>query len=134
MGRSCLANLGSKRLELIRGLHNVRPKHHSCVLAIGGFDGIHRGHQMIIEQLAGLGHEYNLPSVLMTFEPQPREYFNPQNAPARLTRLREKLAALQSTIVDRVLCVHFNQRLSSVPAEDFIKDVLLTNDFCPMRG
>jgi riboflavin kinase/FMN adenylyltransferase len=72
-------------MELIRGLHNLRPRHRGCVLTIGNFDGVHRGHQAVIAQLAEIAADSNLPSAALTFEPQPREFFSGGNAPSRLT-------------------------------------------------
>ena len=61
-----------------------------CVVAIGNFDGLHLGHQAILAVLQQRGREAALPAVVLTFEPHPREYFHPAEAPARLMRLRDK--------------------------------------------
>lgn len=76
-------------MELIRGLHNLRARHHGCVATIGNYDGIHLGHQAVIGQLADEAARLNLPAVVITFEPQPMEYFVPDKVPARVTRFRE---------------------------------------------
>lgn len=112
-------------MELIRGLHNLKSRHRGSVATIGNFDGVHLGHQAVIGQLAEEAAEAHLPTVLITFEPQPMEYFRPQQAPARLTRLREKLQALRRFSVDRVLCLPFNRALAQMPAESFIRRVLV---------
>ena len=112
-------------MELIRGLQNIRPKHHGCVATIGNFDGVHLGHQAVLGQLAEKSAELCLPTTLITFEPQPMEYFAPQKVPPRLTRFREKILALQRYSVDRVCCLAFNRKLSSLSAEDFIKQILV---------
>lgn len=112
-------------MELIRGLQNIRPQHHGCVATIGNFDGVHLGHQAVLGQLAEKAAELCLPTVLMTFEPQPMEYFIPDKVPARLTRFREKVLALQRYSVDRVCCLSFNDKLANLSAEDFIKQVLV---------
>lgn len=112
-------------MELIRGLQNIRPKHHGCVATIGNFDGVHLGHQSVLGQLAEKAAELRLPTVLMTFEPQPMEYFVPDKVPARLTRFREKILALQRYSVDRVCCLSFNDKLSNLSAQDFIKQILV---------
>lgn len=112
-------------MELIRGLHNLRPRHLGCVATVGNFDGVHLGHQAVIGQLAERAAELRLPSVVMLFEPHPQEYFRPQEAPARLMRLREKLQALKRYAVDRVLCVRFDGRFASLEAEEFIDRVLV---------
>lgn len=77
-------------MELIRGIHNIRARHHGCVLTIGNFDGVHRGHQALLEQLKQQGKRLGLPVMVMIFEPQPLEMFAADKAPARLTRLRDK--------------------------------------------
>ena len=92
---------------------------------IGSFDGIHFGHQAVIGQLAEKAAELGLPSLLISFEPQPMEYFLPAKAPARLTRLREKLQALRRFSVEQVLSLSFNRALAEMPAEAFIKDILI---------
>ena len=112
-------------MELIRGLQNIRPEHHGCVATIGNFDGVHLGHQAVLGQLAEKAAELGLPTVLITFEPQPMEYFVPDKVPARLTRFREKMLALQRYSVDRVCCLSFNKRLAKLSAEDFIEQVLI---------
>ncbi|MDO6748286.1 bifunctional riboflavin kinase/FAD synthetase [Gilvimarinus sp. 1_MG-2023] len=112
-------------MQLIRGLHNLRPTHRGSVATIGTFDGVHLGHQAILSQLAEAARAANLPSVVILFEPQPHEYFARDKAPARLMRLREKLDALAQSGVDRVLCLHFNHELRSLTAGQFIQRVLL---------
>ena len=114
-------------MELIRGWHNVRPEHRGCVLTIGNFDGVHIGHQAILQQLADVGRARRLTTVLITFEPHPREYFAPETSPARLSRLREKLCALRHTPVDRVLCLRFDAKLARMSAEEFVSDLLVAS-------
>ena len=112
-------------MQLIRGLHNLRSEHRGCVATIGNFDGVHLGHQAVIGQLAEKSDELCLPTVVITFEPQPMEYFMPGQTPARLTRLREKVQALRRFRVDRILCMPFNSRLAAMPAEEYIRRVLV---------
>ena len=112
-------------MELVRGLHNLRPEHRGCAATIGSFDGIHLGHQAVLTQLAAHGRERRSPVTLITFEPQPREYFMPQEAPPRLTRFREKLEVLQHCGIDRVVCLRFNAYLASLTADEFIQRIML---------
>ena len=112
-------------MELIRGLHNLRPSHNGCVATIGNFDGVHLGHQAVIGQLAEEGQALGLPTLVMLFEPQPLEYFEPDHIPARLTRFREKLRALSRYAVDRVLVVRFNAEFAALTAENFIRRILV---------
>ena len=112
-------------MELIRGIQNLRPLHHGCVATIGNFDGVHLGHQAVIGQLAEKGSELNLPTLVMVFEPQPLEVFKGDQAPARLTRFREKLRALARFAVDRLLCIRFSSSFAQMSAESFIQDILV---------
>ncbi|GMG88592.1 bifunctional riboflavin kinase/FAD synthetase [Biformimicrobium ophioploci] len=111
--------------ELIRGLHNLRPRHRGCVATIGSFDGVHLGHQGIIRQLGRRSESLGLPSVAIIFEPQPHEYFSGERAPARLMRFKEKVLALFEAGVDRVLCLQFNAQLRNLTAEQFVQQVLV---------
>ncbi len=127
-------------MELIRGLQNIRAQHQGCVLTIGNFDGVHVGHQAVLAQLRQRASELNLPSVVMVFEPQPLELFNPEAAPARLTRFREKYHWLKQQGINRLLCVKFNRAFASQQPSEFIEDLLLNrlgvkhlivgDDFC----
>lgn len=112
-------------MEYIRGLHNLRPRHHGCVLTIGNFDGLHLGHQAVLGQLAESSKRLGLPTTVMLFEPQPEEYFSGADAPARLTRLREKLITLGRFSVDRVLGLRFDASFAHWSAEAFIEHLLV---------
>lgn len=111
-------------MELIRGLHNLRAGHRGCAATIGNFDGAHLGHQAVLRRLAERAESLGVPSLVMLFEPQPQEYFQPDAAPARLMRLREKLLALRAQRVDRVLCVRFNAGFAALEPEAFIERIL----------
>jgi len=112
-------------MQLVRGLQNLRPQHRGCVATIGNFDGVHRGHQAILARLRERAVALGVPSCVVIFEPQPREYFAPDSAPARLARLRDKVALLAAEGVDRVLCLAFNQRLSKLSAAEFVDTILV---------
>lgn len=109
----------------VRGLHNLREEHRGCVATIGSFDGVHHGHQKIIAQINERARYFGLPSVVTMFEPQPREYFSGEQAPARLMRLREKVDALLDAGVDRVVCLQFNRAMRSLTAQQFVDDLLI---------
>lgn len=94
-------------------------------MTIGNFDGLHLGHQALLERLCEEGVRRALPVVVMLFEPQPQEFFAAAQAPARLMRLRDKLRYLSETGVDVVLCVPFNQRFASLDVQAFIHDILV---------
>ena len=97
----------------------------SRVLAIGNFDGLHLGHRALLERLTATARQHGLPSAVMTFEPHPRELFTPEQAPARLTSLREKLALLESCGIDEVYMLHFSRKLASLTADEFVERILV---------
>ena len=112
-------------MELIRGIHNIQPHHKGCVLTIGNFDGVHLGHQEVLRRVDSQAKKLGVPSVVMTFEPQPMELFLGHKAPARLTRLRDKYAQIRTLGIDRLLCVSFNKKLANLAADQFIADLLV---------
>ncbi|MFS1524588.1 bifunctional riboflavin kinase/FAD synthetase [Microbulbifer sp. 2304DJ12-6] len=115
----------ARERELIRGLHNLRPRHWGSVATIGSFDGVHLGHRAMIAQLNQRAQALGLPSVAIIFEPQPHEFLSVEKAPARLMRFKEKVQALFDAGVERVLCLQFNETLRSLSAEAFVRRVLL---------
>jgi riboflavin kinase/FMN adenylyltransferase len=110
-------------MELIRGIHNLRPRHRGCVAVLGAFDGVHRGHQMVLSRLQEKGRELGLPTVVICFEPLPREFFAPTRAPSRLMSFREKFDALRDFGIDRLLRIPFDAPLSEMDAVDFVRQV-----------
>mgnify|MGYP000675109548 CR=1 FL=1 len=97
----------------------------ATVLTIGNFDGVHLGHRAMLERLIATARKAAMPAAVLTFEPHPREYFAPAEAPARLTRLREKLELLAECGVDQVYVCRFNARFASLTADEFIERVLV---------
>ena len=112
-------------MHLILGSAHPNFSRTGCVATIGNFDGVHLGHRAVIETLAEAGQRLGLPTCVVLFEPQPREYFGPEDAPPRLMRLREKLDRLAELPVDQVLLLRFNRALADLPAEAFIDDILI---------
>ncbi|MDX7987511.1 bifunctional riboflavin kinase/FAD synthetase [Xenorhabdus sp. 12] len=112
-------------MELIRGIHNIRSRHHGCVLTIGNFDGVHRGHQALLKHLKQEGQRLGLPTMVMIFEPQPLEVFAADKAPARLTRLRDKIKYLAQNGVDYLLCVKFDKHFASNSPGAFVSQLLV---------
>ncbi|MEN8175787.1 MAG: bifunctional riboflavin kinase/FAD synthetase [Pseudomonadota bacterium] len=112
-------------MRVIRGLHNLRPEHRGTVATIGNFDGVHLGHQAVFRQLLDEGRRLGQPVTVITFEPQPLEYFAPERAPSRLTRLREKLAAIRDAGIHRVLLLEFGRHLAEMSAREFIHLLLV---------
>ena len=112
-------------MEIIRGLHNLQPEHRGNVVTIGNFDGVHLGHQAIIEQLKKQAKKFNVPATLMTFQPNPQDFFAGDAAPNKLSRFHDKMQLLKRYGVDRVICIPFNQTLAELTAEDFINKILI---------
>ena len=115
-------------MRLIRGLHNLSVFHsglaQGSLVTIGNFDGVHLGHQQVLNQVKHLAQQQDLPSVAVIFEPLPIEFFAPDKAPLRLMNLREKLHAFAQAEVDYVLCVAFNAHFAQLDASDFVSKVL----------
>ncbi|MGZ8251354.1 MAG: bifunctional riboflavin kinase/FAD synthetase [Methylophilaceae bacterium] len=93
-------------------------------LAIGNFDGVHLGHQALLKQLVETAKSRSLGAAVLTFEPHPREFFAPQDAPARLTSLREKLEWFVEAGVETTYVCHFNQRFAALSSDAFMQDIL----------
>ena len=121
---------------IFRGLHPSVAQ--PVALTIGNFDGVHLGHQALLKQLRDAAQSRGLPVAVVVFEPHPREFFSPQQAPARLTSMREKLELFAAFGVDRVHVCRFNSRFAHMSATDFVhalheevaaKFVLIGDDF-----
>lgn len=94
-------------------------------LTIGNFDGVHLGHQAMLARLRAAGAALGLPTCVMTFEPHPREFFAPDQAPTRLTSLREKLELLADHGVNQAQICRFNYALAQTSAEEFVERILV---------
>jgi riboflavin kinase/FMN adenylyltransferase len=111
-------------MRVFRGLPSPASRS-PCVLTIGNFDGVHRGHQALLGRLRAEADARGLPACVMTFEPHPREFFTPDRAPTRVANLRDKLSSLADCGVDRVIVEHFNQHFASQTAQEFIERVVV---------
>lgn len=103
---------------------SLQPTRSRCALTIGNFDGVHRGHRALLERVTAKARELSVSSCVLTFEPHPREFFAPERAPTRLTRLRDKLELLAAVGVARTHIERFDSRFAALPAERFIDEVL----------
>lgn len=99
-----------------------------CALAIGSFDGVHRGHQTVIRRLRAVADTLGGPAVLMTFDPHPRCVLDPANCPPQITTLEERLEQVGLLGVDEAIVVEFTRELAGWPAEEFMGRVLQTMD------
>lgn len=108
-------------IQIIR--HKGNPTK-GAVATIGNFDGVHRGHQALLKRLIECSHALNLPSLVVTFEPQPAEFFAKSSPIPRLTRFREKVHYLSQIGIDQVCVLRFNASLAALTAQKFIEEVL----------
>jgi riboflavin kinase/FMN adenylyltransferase len=108
-------------MEVVRGLLNVRGKHRGAVVTIGNFDGVHKGHQSILREVRVRAGQLNVPAMLICFEPQPKEFFDLYDAPARLSRFREKVDLLSDQGIDYVYCVKFDEKARTMTAAEFAR-------------
>lgn len=111
-------------MKLLRAVSKNAALNQGVVATIGTFDGVHLGHQHLITSLKNKANALSLPLVVILFEPQPREYFLKDKAPARLSSLREKLLVLKECQVDYVYCISFTEKLAQTSAVDFANDYL----------
>ncbi|MGH8659779.1 MAG: bifunctional riboflavin kinase/FAD synthetase [Gammaproteobacteria bacterium] len=112
-------------MKLLRRVNPRQSGLRASVATIGNFDGVHLGHQAILRQLQGVARKAHLPVAVIVFEPQPQEYFRAAQAPARLTRFREKYEILSTFQIDCLVCLRFDQRLAELSAVRFVEEVLV---------
>jgi riboflavin kinase / FMN adenylyltransferase len=111
-------------MKLIRGLQNLPLPPGGTVLTIGNFDGVHRGHQTLIGRTVALAAALGATPTVLSFEPTPREYFAPVQAPGRVGTLRGKLLDLQAMGVERLIVQRFHRGFAACEAEPFVRDWL----------
>lgn len=95
------------------------------VVSIGSFDGLHVGHKQLLERVISKSRDLGMPSIVMSFEPTPKEFFSAANPPARLMRFREKFAALEEYGIDIFYCPRFNAAMRGIKADAFIRQILV---------
>src|SRR5437588_310627 len=106
-------------MELIRGVTNLRQDQRGCVVTIGTYDGIHLGHQALLRRLHEHAGRLSRPSMLLTFEPMPREFLKRQDPPARLTSWRERWRILERMNLDYLCLLRFSEALRNLSGEEF---------------
>lgn len=106
-------------MQLLRGLRSLGPHLPPSAATIGAFDGVHLGHQAVLEQLREQGERLGLSTTVVSFEPLPREYLAPQEAPARIQSLRDKLESMRAMGVDNFVCLRFGEAMKNMSATDF---------------
>lgn len=112
-------------MRIFRHYQDLPPALKGCSVAIGNFDGVHRGHQAVIHEAGVSAKDTGGPWAVMTFEPHPRMFFKPEQPPFRITPMRIKSQQIEALGVDYQLVLHFDAQLSKLSAETFIKDVLV---------
>jgi riboflavin kinase / FMN adenylyltransferase len=112
-------------MELVRGHQNIAERHRGCVLTIGNYDGVHLGHQQMIALLKRRAAELNSAATVLVFEPSSKEFIDPAGAPPRLTRWREKVNVLAALGVDRLVTLHFNERIRAMSPQQFIEELIV---------
>ncbi len=110
--------------QLIRGLSHLPAHFIGGVATIGNFDGVHQGHQALLTKVVKTAKALGLPSLVITFEPQPLEYLVPQKSVPRLTRLREKFYLLAKSGIDHVLIIRFDEDMARLTPDEFIQLLL----------
>ncbi len=112
-------------MQLIRGQLCLTRRLSQSVITLGNFDGVHRGHQQLLDALHSQARNMQLPSVVITFEPQPQEFFHSQRQTPRLMRFREKWQIFKEQHIDYLVCLRFHLQLAQCSAEDFVQEILV---------
>ena len=112
-------------MRLIRHCNELTPEHRGSVVALGNFDGVHLGHQVVIQTARRIALAHDRPHAVMSFEPHPRAFFNPALPPFRLTPLRVKARLIEALGINVLLMQHFDQAFATQTAETFVEEVLV---------
>ncbi len=111
-------------MEVFSQIEDLPAQYRGSVIAIGNFDGVHKGHQLLLGKARQLAREQNKPFGVVTFEPHPRHLFRPDDPPFRITTLPVKLRRLDKTGADFCLLLNFDWDLASKSADDFMEELL----------
>lgn len=111
-------------MKIFRHYEEVPENCRGAVLAIGNFDGVHRGHQALIANATALARHRGLPSAALVFEPHPQEYFRPHEEYFRLTPFRSKARLLAQNTLDILFALPFDAGMAGKTAETFVRDIL----------
>jgi riboflavin kinase/FMN adenylyltransferase len=112
-------------MELVRGLHNISQRHRGCVLTVGNYDGVHLGHQQMIGVLKARAAELRSAATVLVFEPSSKEFIDPDGAPPRLTRWREKFLALAAQGVERLVTLRFDECMRAMTPRSFVDELIV---------
>src|SRR4051812_11404333 len=106
-------------MRILRHYRNPPDEARHAVVALGNFDGVHRGHRALIGEAARIAREKNAPLAAVVFEPYPREFFRPDGEAFRLTPFRAKAHLLSQLGIDFLIVLTFDAQLAGMPAQDF---------------
>ena len=112
-------------MELVRGLQNIPKAARGCVLTVGNYDGVHLGHQQMIAAVKRRAAELGAPATVLVFEPSSKEFIDPEGAPPRLTRWREKYVALAAAGVERLVTLRFDECMRAMTPQSFVEDLMV---------
>ena len=112
-------------MRIYRHFRELAAEHKGGVIAIGNFDGVHRGHRAVIEEAGRIAKDKGAPWGVLTFEPHPRMMFSPEAPPFRITPFVDKARIIEEMGVDFLLVLNFDQALSHLPADEFVTRVLV---------
>jgi len=112
-------------MQIFRHYDDLPPGARGPVVAVGNFDGVHRGHQIVIAEAAAIARPQGVPLAVMAFEPHPRSFFRPDDPPFRLTPFRIRARLLEALGVDLHVVLTFDSAFAARPAEAFIEEVLV---------
>ncbi len=112
-------------MNIIRHLSEIPASAHGGNVAIGNFDGLHLGHRHLLERTRDHARENKAPFIVLSFEPHPRHFFQPDLPPFRLTPFTVKAKLLQDMACDYFLCLNFDKDLAGLGAQDFVEKILI---------
>lgn len=112
-------------MKVIEGIENLVEKFPYPILTIGNFDGVHLGHQTIFQMIVRKAKEKKGTSVVFTFDPHPMKVIAHEKAPKLITLLKDRIKLIGDCGIDVLICAKFTKELANMPAEDFVRDILL---------
>ena len=112
-------------MELIRGLHNLHPRHRGCAATIGNFDGVHLGHQALFHEVIELADTMDGTAIAMTFEPHPIRVLKNNGHPPLITPYAHKIELIEKSGIDVLIAVPFDRDFAAITAKEYVLDILM---------
>ncbi|KJU83982.1 Riboflavin kinase/FAD synthetase [Candidatus Magnetobacterium bavaricum] len=112
-------------MEIVKGLENIAGQYKGPVVTVGNFDGVHMGHQKIFSEVVRHARDIDGTAIVMTFDPHPAVFTNPQLQMKFLTPFEIKTELIENSAVDVLICIAFNKEFASLAPEQFIREVLV---------